>query len=51
MVAKSVDSVNDICHPLPQLTIYSDACPNGWGLLVESTQLGETALRRNIFAY
>ena len=27
----SVDSVNDIYHPLPQLTIYSDACPNGWG--------------------
>ena len=25
----SVDSVNAICHPLPQLTIYSDACPNG----------------------
>ena len=43
----SVDSVNDIYHPLPQLTIYSDACPNGWGLLVESTQLGETGLRQN----
>ena len=26
---KSADSVNDIYHPLPQLTIYSDACPNG----------------------
>ena len=36
---KSVDSVNDIYHPLPQLTIYSDACPNGLGLLVEGTQL------------
>ena len=39
---KSVDSVNDIYHLSPQLTIYSDACRNGWGLLVESTQLGET---------
>ena len=29
---KSVNSVNDIYHPLPQLTIYSDACPNGWGI-------------------
>ena len=28
---KSADSVSDIYHPLPQLTIYSDACPNGWG--------------------
>ena len=28
---KSVDSLNDIYHQLPQLTIYSDACPNGWG--------------------
>ena len=28
---KSVDSVNDNYHPLPQLTIYSDACANGWG--------------------
>ena len=28
---KSVDSVNDIYHTLPQLTISSDACPNGWG--------------------
>ena len=27
---KSVDSVNDIYNSLPQLTIYSDACPNGW---------------------
>ena len=44
---KSVDSVNDIYHPLPQLTIYSDACPNGLGLLVEGTQLGEVDLRRN----
>ena len=26
---KGVDTVNDIYHPLPQLTIYSDACPNG----------------------
>ena len=31
MVAKkSVDSVNDIYHPLPQLRIYSVACSNGW---------------------
>ena len=45
---RGADSVNDIYNPLPQLTIYSDACPNGWGrLLVESTQLGETGLRRN----
>ena len=46
---KSVDSVNDIYHPLPQPTICSDACPNGWGqgLLLESTQLGETGVRRN----
>ena len=44
---KSVDSVNDIYHLLFQLTIYSDASPNGWGLLVESTQLGEPGLRRN----
>ena len=28
---KSVDSVNDIYHSLIQLTIYSDACSNGWG--------------------
>ena len=28
---KSVDSVNDIYHSLPQLKIYSDASPNGWG--------------------
>ena len=28
---KSVDSVDDIYHPLPQLTIYSDDCLNGWG--------------------
>ena len=28
---KSVDSVNDIYHPLPQLKIYSDASRNGWG--------------------
>ena len=28
---KSVHSVNDIYHPLPQLTLYSDACLNGWG--------------------
>ena len=31
---KSVDSVNDIYHiyiTIYQLTIYSDACPNGWG--------------------
>ena len=26
---KSVDSVNDIYYLLPQLTICSDACPNG----------------------
>ena len=50
---KSFDSVNDIYHPLPQLTIYSDAYPNnsggggGGGLLVENTQHGETGLRRN----
>ena len=28
---KSVDSVNDIYHSLPQLTVYSDACPNNCG--------------------
>ena len=28
---KSVDSVIDIYHTLLQLTIYSYACPNGWG--------------------
>ena len=28
---KCVDSVNDIYYPLPQLTIYSDACLNSWG--------------------
>ena len=27
---KRVDSRDDINHPLPQLTLYSDACPNGW---------------------
>ena len=44
---KYFNSVNDIYHPLPQLTVYSDACPNGCGLLVESTPPGETGLRRN----
>ena len=30
---KSVESVKYIYHPLPQLTIYSDAYPNGWGTI------------------
>ena len=29
---KGVDSVNYIYHLLPQLTIYSVACLNGWGV-------------------
>ena len=28
---KSFDSVNNIYYPLPQLTMYSGASPNGWG--------------------
>ena len=28
---KIVDSVNGIYRLLPQPTIYSDACQNGWG--------------------
>ena len=46
MVAKNVDSVN-CYHLLPRLTIFPVACPNGWGLLVENTQLAESDLRRN----
>ena len=48
---KSVDSVNDIYHSLPQLTVYSDPCPSLGGVHVESTQLKDTGLRGIIFAY
>ena len=37
---KRVDAVNDIYHPLAQLTIYSDACPNGWGPACEKHSTG-----------
>ena len=44
---KSVVSVNDIYHPLPQLTIYSDACPNGWGVGGAAT-LSETSVHLRV---
>ena len=37
---KGEDSVNDTYHPLPQLKIYSDACPNGLGAACEKHSAG-----------
>ena len=37
---KNVDSINVIYYPLPQLTIYSDTCPNGWGAACGKHSIG-----------